>query len=123
MIRLMQKSDLNELRQIHEKYYEKEFVFPEFGKFIAPFTVIENDQIVVAGGVRTIIESVLITNKDFPVRDRRSALYNALAASTHITKSAGHDQLHAFIQDPVWEKQLKRIGFKDCVGKALVIGV
>lgn len=123
MIRLMQDSDLAEIKKIHEKYYKKEFTFPDFNKFLANFVIVHDNQIISAGGVRTIAESVLITNKDLSPRARRAALYDVLNASAYICQKNEYHELHAFIQEDNWYNQLKRIGFKDCVGKALVIGV
>ena len=120
----MQESDVPELRKIHEKYFSHEFTFDDFiGGFIAAFTVEDSvsGKIVSAGGIRAIIETVAVTNKDFSVRERREALYNLLAACAFNANGRGYTALHAFIQDETWLKQLKRAGFRETVGKSLVM--
>ena len=127
MIRLLKESDYEQVRKIHEKYYKHEFSLEEFSKnYLSMFAVVDNeysDEIIVAGGIRTIVEVVLVTNKDFSARDRRSALYSTLQASSYMAKNYGYSQLHCFVQDEKWEKQLKKVGFHPTKGTALVIGV
>lgn len=120
----MQSSDIDELRRIHEKHYSSEFSFDDFiSGFISAFVIEENNRIISAGGIRSIVECVAITDKDISVRDRREALYQLLSASIFHTTSNGYNQLHAFIQDETWLKHLKRAGFKETVGKSIVLCV
>lgn len=124
MIRLLRKEDFDQVKQIHEKYYKHEFNLNDFYKaFIDAFVIEENGEIIVAGGVRCIAESLAITNKDFSVRKRRKALLELLEISLHVTEKNNFDQLHCFVQDDSWEKILKEYQFRDCKGKALVIEV
>lgn len=99
-----------------------EFDFPDFlTGFLCAFVVEQNDNIICAGGVRNLAEVVLVTDKDFSVRDRRSSLYTVLDASLFIAGKKGHDSIHAFITDEVWLEQLTRIGFHNVKGKALIM--
>lgn len=119
MIRALRIEDIDKLREIHRKYYEKEFDFPDFlNNFICVFTVTNNEGIVSTGGVRSIFEIVAITDKDKSVRERRSALYQILDASQFV---ANGEALHVFVQDEVWMNHLTKIGFKSTKGKALVL--
>jgi len=125
-IRCLHPDDIPQLRRIHEKYYIHEFTFDDFiTGIISAFTIEDSDtgEIVTAGGIRPIIECVAITNKDFSVRERREALYNLLAASTFAANRYNYSQLHAFIQDENWLRQLKKTGFRETVGKSLVMNI
>jgi hypothetical protein len=124
MIRNYQDNDLEQLKQIHERYYKEEFSVSEFYQnFLGLFSVIENEKIISIGGVRSIAESVIVTDKSFSVRQRREALLNMLQAQSFITNKNHYHQLHAFVQDKLWEAQLLDYGFKPCKGDAVYIGV
>lgn len=124
MIRLLKYEDYEQIRQIHEKYYQNEFSLNDFYKaFIDAFVIEEDGKIILAGGVRCIAESIAITNKDFSIRKRRKALMEFFEISLHVTEKHKFDQLHCFVQDDSWEGHLKEYGFRNCVGKALVIEV
>lgn len=127
MIRPFKEEDIEIIRDIHSRFFENEFDFPDFLKgFICAFTIVDDDdsnKIIACGGVRTLAESILITNKDFNPRIRRKALLEVLDASCYFAGKTGHNSVHAFIQDPEWLHHLKRVGFKDCKGKALYMEV
>lgn len=126
MIRGVDREDYKKLKEIHERFYKTEFDFPNFvDKFLCSFVVVneDNNDIICGGGVRTLCESVLLTNKDYSPRLRKQALHEVLTASVHFTEKFGYHELHAFVQDQQWEHHLRKIGFSDTVGKALVLGV
>lgn len=125
MIRSLWPSDLEQLKIIHEKYYKHEFEFPDFYKnFLCAFTVVENDEIIVSGGIRTILESVIITDQSRSPRMRRSALYEILQASSFIASKYEYDQIHAtVIDDDKWKHQLGKVGFKPVNGSMLVLNL
>jgi hypothetical protein len=124
IIRNYQDSDFEQLKIIHERYYKEEFSLNEFmGNFLGLFSAVEDNKIICVGGVRTIAESVMVTDKSFSVRQRRDVLLKMLQTQSFITGRSGYNQLHAFIQDSHWEQQLKDFGFKECKGKAVFIGV
>ena len=124
-IDLINPNDINQLKQIHDKYFKDEFAFPDFlNGYLSSFVVTDdNDNIITAGGVRLIAESVIITNKDYDIRDRREALLTMLKYQVITCGKNKFNQLHAFVQDDKWYEHLKRIGFKDSVGKAIVLSL
>lgn len=123
---IIQGLDLYTAKDIHKKYYEKEFEFPQFGTdtFINKFQITnENDKVITAGGIRLIPEIILMTDKDAPVLDRRLALYTALDYMIYNAKQMNYDGLHAFVQDQKWSTRLKRTGFHNTKGEALVLNI
>jgi len=124
MIREFRPEDIKEIERIYEKFYKNEFPLPDFlDKFICAFSVLdENDKLVLSGGVRPILEAVAITDKDNPVRLRRHSLYELLQACSYVSHNEGYDEIHAtVINDPKWENQLRKVGFRDIRGTMLVL--
>lgn len=122
MIRPLEERDLLRLREIHQKYYNDKFTFPDFLNNYISLFVVEDDktkEIITAGGIRTIVESIIVTNKDVSARKRVSALHQVLLSSCYFAERNGYSQIHAFIQEPEWENQLKSVGFRDCKGNAV----
>ena len=117
--------DLDELKLIHRKFYEDEFSLSDFLSHLNGVTIRneEDGSIVLCGGIRPIIECVLITDKSKSVRERRYALHRLLEIARYATKSTGHNQLHAFVQDDNWERHLGRAGFNRTRGQALVLDI
>src|SRR5258706_1530508 len=100
IIRSFQESDINQLKKIHELYYTNEFSLEDFCQRFMDFYVIENDgKIICAGGVRTIAESVIVTNKSINSRVKRAALYQMLETQLFTCKNNKMNQIHAFVQD------------------------
>jgi len=123
-IRLFNKADLHELKEIHEKFYSKEFLFSDFCKnFFECFVMEDADGIISCGGLRPIAEAVAITNKDRSVRDRRTALIKLMQVNEWTAREHGFHEIHAFIQDEKWQKQLEKYGFRKTKGNSLVIEV
>ena len=122
-IRGLKPEDIEVLRAIHKEYYTEEFAFPDFTKhFLGCFTAFDDDnRIISAGGVVTIPEVVLITDKRQSVRARREALLNILQASMFIADKFSYNQLHVFIQEHGYEEQLKKNGFRNTKGTSLVL--
>ncbi len=124
MIREIRNSDLPELVKIHGKFYEKEFDFPNFNNHFLCAYVVENNGIITsAAGIRTIVECIAITDKDKSVRERKEGLELILNASRYFTQRSGYDELHCFVQDENWMKQLMKKGFSKTKGNSLVLGV
>jgi hypothetical protein len=115
--------DMKKLREIHARFFANEFSFPDFTTgFLCAFVVTDDSQeIIAAGGIRPIAESILITNKDFLIKERRSALLEVMNISEFVCKKSGYDQLHAFIQDENWLRHLTDVGFRPTKGQSLVI--
>ena len=118
-IRAYQPSDINELTEIHSKYFDKEFALPDFLlNYLCAITIEDDRGIITIGGVRNIAEILTVTNKDRSVRVRYEALIKMLQVLTYVAQVNNHTQLHAFIQDPIWEKHLINHGFNPTKGKA-----
>lgn len=114
MIRALNPSDIDELRNIHARHFLEEFEFPDFlHNFLCCFVVVNNQgNIVSGGGVRLIAESVILTNKDYAADERRAALYQILDASEYVTKKADFNHLHAVTDNTKWMQHLSKVGFQ-----------
>lgn len=125
MIRAVLESDLEKIKEIHRKYYADEFNIPDFNKhFINSFVITDSENnIISAGGIRPILEVVAVTDKDKMVRERVSALNDLLTISAFIAEHDGFDELHCFVQDENWLRQLKKKGFVETKGKSLVFRI
>ena len=125
MIRSLMKRDVEKVRSIHEEFYKNEFDISQLNNLTCGFTAVdEYDNIISAGGIRTIMEMIIVTDKNYDVAKRQVALYDMLKTAGNTTKTAGYNNLHAFIQDEKWARYLiKHVGFKPVVGTSLIIGV
>lgn len=122
-MRSLQEKDLVQLRKIHEEHFAGEFIFPDFMQNnLSAFVIEEDNEIILGGMVKLITESILITDMSKPPRFRREALLRALDYSTYTNHKFNHDQLHCFVQDEQFSKQLEKYGFEPVRGKALVYG-
>lgn len=123
-IRSFHPRDVEKLREIHEKHFKEEFDFPDFLKgFYCAYTIEVEGQVVVTGGVRPIAEAIVITDMDAPKRHRVEALHKMLEASMFTCGVHCHDQLHAFVQDDTWLRQLETVHFRPTKGKSLVFDI
>jgi hypothetical protein len=122
-LRALDPSDIDVLRYIHNEYYKDQFPFPDFfNRFLCAFAVTEDDQIVVAGGVLPIAESIILTDKNFSAKIRRNALKQVLDISKYIASQSGFARLHAFTHDETWKQHLlKRGGFEPCKGEIVAV--
>src|SRR3990167_8568828 len=113
IIRALQPSDIDKLREIHTKFYETEFLFPNFlEKFIGSFVVDDNENVISGGGVKSIAESIIITNRDYSPHERKSALLQILQASIFVANRNGFEQLHAFVKMISGMEFLKSMDFR-----------
>ena len=121
MVRNIQEEDLHTIYRVWVKHFKSQFEFPDFMKeFLVSFTVECNGNIIAVGGVKPILESIIIMDKDFSPRARRKALYEILDTSEFIGRRHGFNQLHAFIQEEKYLETLLRRGFELTKGKAVV---
>lgn len=121
-VRDMTPADLPTITDIHNRHYKDQFDMYDFVHGIrCPIIIEENNDIVLAAGMREIVESVAITNKDLSVRARREALLLALRWMIVKAREVGQPALHCFIQDDSWMDQLKRYGFKPTRGESLIL--
>lgn len=121
-IREYKPSDIYQLKEIHEKYYKEEFDLPDFLlDYHCAFSITDaKGTIVTSGGIKPIAELVAITNKDFKVRDRRTALLDLLQATAYIGRKWEYSELHTFIRDENWYNQLIKSNYFKPRGNGLV---
>lgn len=127
-IRLAEFKDLEKLREIHNRYYEREFKFP-FDRcgWFSPGFIIEdcNGNPITFGMFELTAEAILITDKDYSVNERVQALKMLFEVMKQDAREHNVGQFHAVvINEPSWEVWLKRYGFKSSRGNFLhyVIG-
>lgn len=124
MVEALTIRDEDEVRKIWEKYYKDDFPFPDFfHHYLCAFKYTDDEgNIIVAGGVRTIPEVVLVTDKDYPSLKRMRTLRNALDFVRHIAYKNRYEHFHASYKegDVTWEKALRRYGFRDAADNLLV---
>jgi len=118
-IRTVNRDDLAKIKAIHHKFYANEFEFPE-DHYLGAFIIEKDNEVITAGGVRTLAEITAVTNKDINPRLRIAALKMLLQASSFVCGNSGYSHLHAFVQDENWNMQLQRNGFFPTKGNALI---
>ena len=122
--RAITQDDYTQLKELHEKFYKDEFTLPDFVKnYLLGFVVEEHGNIITIGGIRTIAEVILVTDKSQSVRVRRDSLLEALRVAALTARNNKFDQIHAFIQDPKWKRHLEKVGFHETKGTALVLEI
>lgn len=123
-IRALRAEDFGAVKQIHEKFYESEFSFPNFvHNFMAAFVIENESGIVTLCGIRKIAEVIAMTDKDVSVRTRRASLLIGQEALSFIAGKENYDQLHVFVQDDTWKNQLIKSGFQPTKGQSLVLSI
>lgn len=122
-IRALTREDLPEIKAIHEKYYKGDFEEPDFSKgYLGAFVVTNDDgKIVMAGGVRPLAETILVTDKDTNPHLLGDALLEALRYSLFTCARYKIDELMAFVKDEGYRRHLEDYGFVLRQGKALVM--
>ena len=122
-IRNLSYEDLEQLKQIHKRYFRDEFIFEDFLSHMLKGCCVVDDknQIITAANIRPIAEIVMLTNKAFTVRQRKEALELILIEMKQNSKLYNFTQSHAFVQDEGWTMIMKKYGFRNCAGTALVI--
>lgn len=103
--------DLEKVKRLHEQYYS-EFDFPEFFRMLNAF-VIEDDkgEIIMAGGIEGVAESVLVTDKSKSNITIGRALIEAQLISVWTCKKYGIRELYAFVNNDSYAKHLIQHGF------------
>lgn len=110
------KDDEKVIEYLHKKFYADEFPLPDFfapdciNKFIV---VDDNGDVVLVGGLKILVEAVILTDKEAQPRKIHEALNKFLTLATYEPKFS---QLHCTVFDPKWMKQLVKRGFQKCKG-------
>lgn len=117
--------DLRMVEELHARDFAEEFDLPDFTHgFLAAFKITDaKGKVIAVSGVKPIAESIVLTDKEASVRQRREALIEILQASTYVCKKFDFTQLHCFITDEEYKKHLQKFGFKPTKGQALVRNV
>lgn len=110
-VRSTNKNDIPFLREMHEKYYS-EFEMIDFTRLLAGF-VIENEknEFIMAGGVKPLAETLLITNKDTKMTTIGRALIEAQMISMYTCNQFKIEDLVAYVNDENYAKHLIKHGF------------
>jgi len=115
-IQYIESTDADQIYNIFMNFFS-DMEFPDFyRRFHCSFKVITNDldnRIIAVGGIRPLAETVVLTNKDFSVRDRMQALLKIFNGVKYAAEKLDYEQIHAFAYDEEYIKHLiNRIGFK-----------
>ena len=115
-IRAYRPEDMEGAKRIFDKFYSKDeygsFIFPDMSTYLCAFTVVGDDnKIITTGGVKTIVEVRLMTDKDRSIKERVLALKEVLRTSAFIARDFKFDWLHAITDDPTWANQMQEVGF------------
>jgi N-acetylglutamate synthase-like GNAT family acetyltransferase len=105
--------DLPKVQELHDKYFGQDFKLPNFfHKFLNAFAIVDdNDKIIIAGGVRPIAETIIVTDKENSGITLGRALVEAQAVSIFTCQKFEIDYLHAFVKDEKYAEHLKQHGF------------
>jgi hypothetical protein len=124
IIREMKWADKPEVDRIYDLHWNHN-EYPDFmdrSKFPCSFVVTSGDSIILAGGVKTIAEAIVVTDKGFSVRDRQEALLQALGSTIFLAQGMKYGQMHAFVHnDENYVNHLQKYGFKLIDAKLLVL--
>lgn len=111
--REFKRSDVEYVRQLHDKYFGNQFVSDDFMNMLNAF-VIENDEgkVILAGGVKPLAETILVTDKSHSMTTIGRALVEAQKISMFTCRKLGIDWLHAFVKDESYMNHLIQHGFQ-----------
>ena len=98
---------------LHDKYYGQDFNLPNmFHHFLNAFAITDNDdKIIIAGGIRPIAETIIVTDKENSGITLGRALVEAQRVSVYTCQKYEIDLLHAFVKDDDYAKHLMQHGF------------
>lgn len=109
--RSVTKYDIPFLREIHEKYYS-EFEMIDFTKLLCGFIIgTEDNKIVMAGAVKPLAETLLMTNKEIPMITIGRALVEAQRVSKFVCNKYDIEDLVAYVDNENYAKHLIKHGF------------
>lgn len=112
-VRDLRPEDVNQIKEIHQKFYS-DLEFPDFLRgFLCSFVITDEDEeIIIAGGLRPCAEILLFTDVDKSELKIGRALIEAKNASLYIGQRYGLNELLAFVKNnDVYARHLVRHGF------------
>lgn len=111
-IRYLESGDVEQIKKIYDEYFS-DLEIPDFLSFHCVFVVTDNDRIVSVGGLKPLVEAIVLTDRSFSVRKRRGALLSIFTALTYAAEKLGFKRIHAFTFEDAWANHLtKRMRFK-----------
>ncbi len=125
MIRPYLSSDLEQIREIHER--SSDFPMPNIDGplYVIKETVVSDDKVIGVGLLRLTSEAVIILDLDEPRSVRARALEQLINTGIHKSQKLGIDEMHAFLTGEIthsFADVLKRkFGFVDCEGIPLTL--
>ena len=121
-IRFLGTEDWPQIKALYNNHFS-EMDFPDFyNTFLCSYVVHEGNKIIAAGGLKPLVEAVIISDKSLPVRVRREALLKMKEALVYSTQKIRHKQLYAFTYDDEYAKHLtERMGFKQIKESKLLV--
>ena len=111
--RALQLKDLEKLKGLHDKYYSQ-FEFPQFFRYMNAFVIEDEEGIIMAGGVESVAEISLVTNKERKMITLGRALLEAKEIALFTCNKFGVRDLYAFVDNDDYAKHLIQHGFTDC---------
>ncbi len=114
-IRALTIKDMEEVNRLHDKYFGNQFEKTDFmNNFLSAFAITEDDdKLVMAGGVRPIAETILVTDKESNPHLLGNALLEALRFSRYTCNVHKIEFLHAFVKDEAYKRHLLKHGFSE----------
>jgi hypothetical protein len=112
-VRAFLEKDIEKVRKLHERFYP-DLNFPDFlNGFLCSFALTDNnDEIIMAGGVRPVGEVILVTDKEKSEIQIGRALVEAMRVSLFIGSKFNLDELVAFVKNnESYASHLVRHGF------------
>lgn len=111
IIRALKQDDIKQVLKIHKKYYD-EFDFPAFDKMLNAFIIEDgNQEIIMAGGIEQVAESVLVTNKEMSRIKIGRALVEAQQIVAYTCQQFGIREVYAFVNNNEYAEHLIQHGF------------
>jgi hypothetical protein len=109
----MKFEDMEKVRKLSEKHFP-DLEIPDFmNNYYCSFVITDDDdEIVIAGGLRPSAEILLVTNKDMSNIKIVKALIEAQKASLYVGRKFGLNELVAFVKDDdAYTRHLIKYGF------------
>lgn len=122
--RELKPDDIKLVESIYNRFYSEDFELPDFfNNFMNIFAITnDEDEIIIAGGIKPVAETIILTDKNQNIFTIGRALLEALAISIYTCNKFGIDDLYVFAKDKKYIRHLKQYGFNNCF-KALSMKV
>jgi hypothetical protein len=125
-IRLMNYDDMDDLRNIWNKYYSEDFPFPlnslrkQLEKYIITDDNNNNNNILLFGMIELYPEINCISNLDADIIDRRKAYHLLLNKLESDCLHYNMKELYCSVAGDGWIRHVRKMGFTDLNKKMLV---